>query len=88
MSGQITSFQDDFAHIVALIRDARSRAFAKVNAELIMLYFNIGKIISQKVESAQWGTAVVDELAQFIKENHPDSRGFTRRGLYRMKQFY
>ncbi len=88
MGGQITSFQDDFAHIVALIRDARSRAFAKVNAELIMLYFNIGKIISQKVESAQWGTAVVDELAQFIKENHPDSRGFTRRGLYRMKQFY
>jgi len=40
------------------------------------------------VENAQWGTAVVDNLAKFIKEKHPEIKGFTRRGLYRMKQFY
>lgn len=30
----------------------------------------------------------MDRLAQFIRENHPEIKGFTRRGLYRMKQFY
>ncbi|MFQ5640985.1 MAG: YhcG family protein [bacterium] len=52
------------------------------------MYYNVGKFVSEKVASAEWGTAVVDRLAQFIRENHPEIKGFTRRGLYRMKQFY
>lgn len=79
---------DDFSHVVAMIREARTRAYAKVNEELINLYYNVGKFVSEKVASAEWGTAVVDRLAQFIRENHPEIKGFTRRGLYRMKQFY
>jgi predicted nuclease of restriction endonuclease-like (RecB) superfamily len=31
---------------------------------------------------------VVDGLAQYIEENHSEFKGFNRRGLYRMKQFY
>jgi len=30
----------------------------------------------------------VQRLADFFKENYPDLKGFNRRGLYRMKQFY
>ena len=78
----------DFNKIIQLINDARKRAFIKVNEELINLYWNVGKIISKKVENANWGAGVVDELANFIKEKNPDIRSFNRRGLYRMKQFY
>ena len=78
----------DFNNIVQLINDARKRAFISINEELINLYWNVGKIISEKVENAHWGAGVVDELANFIKENRPDINGFNRRGLYRMKQFY
>ena len=78
----------DFNKIVQLINDARQRAFIKVNEELINLYWNVGKIISEKVENANWGAGVVDELANFIKEYFPEIKGFNRRGLYRMKQFY
>ena len=88
MSDKISPLIDDFNHIVSLIQTARANAYAKVNEELINLYFNVGKFVSQKVENAEWGTGVVDKLAQFIRENHPDIKGFTRRGLYRMKQFY
>ena len=88
MNNNIISHINDFNHIVSLIRTARDNAFAKVNEELIKLYFNVGKFVSEKVENAEWGTAVVDNLAKFIKENHPEIKGFTRRGLYRMKQFY
>ncbi|MFH1320562.1 MAG: DUF1016 N-terminal domain-containing protein [Bacteroidota bacterium] len=78
----------DFNKIVQLINDARRRAFIRVNEELINLYWNVGKIISLKVENANWGAGVVDELANYIKEKQPDIKGFNRRGLYRMKQFY
>ena len=30
----------------------------------------------------------VREIADFFAENYPDLKGFNRRGLYRMKQFY
>lgn len=82
------SFEKDFSRIVSLIQTARNRAMQKVNEELINLHFSVGKIVSEKVERAEWGTAVVDELARYIKANNPDIRGFSRRGLYRMKQFY
>ncbi len=48
----------------------------------------MGKFVSEKVERAEWGEGVVDRLAQFINDNHPEIKGFNRRGLYRMKQFY
>ena len=88
MNNEISRHVEDFNYIIAMIQKARFRAYAKVNEELINLYFNVGKFVSQKVENAEWGTGVVDKLAQFIRENHPDIKGFTRRGLYRMKQFY
>ena len=71
-----------------MIREARIRAYAKVNEELINLYYNVGKFVSEKVASAEWGAGAVDNLAQFINENYPEIKGFNRRGLYRMKQFY
>ena len=88
MNKRNPAYFDDFNRIVAMIRDARARAYAKVNEELINLYFNVGKFVSEKVANAEWGSGVVEQLALFIKENHPEIKGFTRRGLYRMKQFY
>lgn len=78
----------DFAEIVQLIQKARTNALKNVNTELIDLYWQIGKYISQKVEREEWGKGVVDQLAQYLKTNHPVLKGFTRRNLYRMKQFY
>ena len=75
-------------HIDFRAQEARGRAYARVNEELITLYYNVGKFVSEKVERAEWGEGVVDRLAQFITDNHPGIKGFTRRGFYRMKQFY
>ena len=78
----------EFEQIVRLIEDSRSRALRQVNAELVTLYFEIGQIVSERVANGVWGEKTVDELADFIKAKMPELRGFTRRGLYRMKQFY
>jgi predicted nuclease of restriction endonuclease-like (RecB) superfamily len=78
----------DFINVVNLIQEARDNAIRKVNEELILLYWNVGKYISEQLESQKWGSSYVDELASFISENCPEVKGFNRRGLYRMKQFY
>lgn len=81
-------FDNQFAEIVKMIHQARYNAIKNVNTELIKLYWNIGEYISKKLESAEWGDAVVDNLAVYIQTKHAEFKGFTRRGLYRMRQFY
>ncbi len=77
-----------FVEVVSMIKQARYNAIKNVNSELVKLYWNIGEYISKKLASSEWGDAVVDGLAEYIQENHPEFKGFTRRGFYRMRQFY
>lgn len=77
-----------FNEVVGIIEKARERAYRKVNEELILMYRDIGKYISEHAEIAAYGDSFVDGLADFFAKNYPDLKGFTRRGLYRMKQFY
>ncbi len=77
-----------FNEVVGIIEKARERAYRKVNEELILMYRDIGKYISEHAENAAYGDSFVDGLADFFAKNYPDLKGFNRRGLYRMKQFY
>jgi len=79
---------DGFAPVIALIQAARGRAYQAVNTTLIDLYWQIGEHISQKIAAAEWGDGVVDQLAAHIAQTQPGLRGFTRRNLFRMRQFY
>jgi predicted nuclease of restriction endonuclease-like (RecB) superfamily len=77
-----------FSEIARLIEASRERALQAVNTALIGLYWEVGRIISGKIEAAEWGDAVVDRLAAFLAQTEPGLRGFTRRNLFRMRQFY
>jgi predicted nuclease of restriction endonuclease-like (RecB) superfamily len=77
-----------FAEVVGLIEQARQRAYQAVNSELVGLYWRIGEYISAKLAAAVWGEGVVDSLAQHLARTMPGQRGFTRRNLFRMRQFF
>lgn len=77
-----------FEEIVTIVENAKDRAYRKVNEELILMYQEIGKYISKKTEEAAYGSGFVDNVAEFFSTNYPELKGFNRRGLYRMKQFY
>ncbi|SEG40729.1 PDDEXK nuclease domain-containing protein [Algoriphagus boritolerans] len=77
-----------FTQIVLLIQEARGKAISAVNTELINVYWKVGAYISLQLQQAVWGEKTVTELAAYIKKSHPEIKGFERRGLYRMKQFY
>ncbi len=77
-----------FDEVLALIEAARGRAYRAVNTELVTLYWQIGEYISKKIKSAEWGDGVVDELVNTIAREYPGVRGYTRRNLFRMRQFF
>ena len=84
----LTPYNEHFGKVVDIIESAKERAYRKVNEELILMYRDIGEYISVHSETAEYGDAFVQKLADFFAANYPDLKGFNRRGLYRMKQFY
>ena len=82
------TYKQDFEHILTLITEARNRVYSKANNELVLLYFNVGKVVSDRVNTGKWGENIVQKLSEFILSKVPNLSGFNRRGLYRMKQFF
>ena len=82
------SKEKHFLEIVHLIKSAQNNAVTSINVEMINLYWNVGQYISSQLACAVWGNKTIDELAVFIQRKYPEIKGFNRRGLYRMKQFF
>ena len=84
----MNELDNTFAEITQIIEEARSNAYRKVNEELILMYGKVGQFLSEKSKEASYGDGYMDSLADYIKNHFPGIKGFNRRGLYRMKQFY
>ena len=66
------------------IKSAQYQAAVSVNRELIMLYYNIGKIIN---EHKTWGNKFIENLAADIRISFPDTKGYSIRNLKYMAKF-
>ncbi len=80
--------KNNFEDIILIVEAAKQRAIKAVNTELIKMYAEVGKYLSELCEESSFGDKVIDEVAAYIAEKAPSIKGFNRRGLYRMKQFY
>lgn len=78
----------DFANIVLLIDAHRKSTFKKINEELVSMCWEIGEILSKKLETNEWGDKTIDSLSKYIRIEYRSLKGFSRDGLYRMAQFY
>ena len=88
MSNELTHNPGRFDEVIHIIDSARSRAMKAVNAELIQMYWSVGEYLSELCTSAEFGDKIIDDVAAYIAKENPGVKGFNRRGLYRMKQFY
>jgi predicted nuclease of restriction endonuclease-like (RecB) superfamily len=73
--------------IKARVHASRIRAAVSVNRELILLYWEIGRLILQRQETEGWGAKVIDRLAADLGREFPDQRGFSARNLKYMRKF-
>lgn len=70
------------------IKSARIKVALSVNSQLIELYWEIGKDISEKTKNAGWGSGVIEQISTDLKHEFPEMKGFSRRNLYAIKQWY
>jgi predicted nuclease of restriction endonuclease-like (RecB) superfamily len=75
------------ADIKQKVRQAQYDALKVVNTQLINLYWEIGKSISEK-QSENWGKAVVPMLSKELQKEFPGISGFSTTNLWLMAQFY
>lgn len=80
--------QPQFAEVLTLIQTAQQKVITTTNQELIKLYWSIGKYISDRITASEWGQKTIEQLAVFIQAQEPGIKGFEKRNLYRMRQFY
>ncbi len=77
-----------FGDIKQRIRQSQTRAMLAVNAELIRLYWDIGRLIDARQESEGWGFQVIPKLSIDIRNELPEEKGFSERNIKRMLAFY
>lgn len=70
------------------IQQAQTRAMLAVNAELVQLYWDIGRIIAARQQQEGWGAAVVPRLSRELLNELPEVKGFSERNIKRMLAFY
>lgn len=70
------------------IISARLRAAQGLSQTLMELYWDIGKEIVKKQSEASWGDGLVERLAADLKKDFSEMKGFSRRNLYAIRQWY
>ena len=69
------------------IHRAQMKAALAVNAELTLLYWQIGQDILDRQAREGWGSKVIARLAKDLKQALPGVRGFSRTNLMYMRAF-
>ena len=75
------------AAIKSRIEQERLRIVLSANAAMVLLYWDIGRMILERQESAGWGAKVIDRLAADLREAYLDMKGFSPRNLKYMRAF-
>jgi predicted nuclease of restriction endonuclease-like (RecB) superfamily len=84
----LTQKETEFNEIISIIERSRENTFRAVNREMISMYWDIGRYISEKTISENWGKSIVKEFSQYIQSNFNGIKGFSPQNIWRMKQFY
>ena len=84
-STEYQSFRDE---ITKRIRSAQYEALKAVNKEMIALYWEIGRRITEQQKLLGWGKSVVENLSKDIQKEFPGIKGFGVSNMWDMARFY
>ena len=91
MGKEMAMMPADYVQWLADIKNrvsaARHKAALAVNAELVSLYWHIGRDILQRQAAQGWGSKVIDRLGRDLREAFPEMKGFSTRNLKYMRAF-
>jgi hypothetical protein len=65
--------------VKARIQSAQTRAVIAANAELVRLYWDIGRLIGERQKKEGWGASVIPRLSNKLRNELPELKGFSER---------
>jgi predicted nuclease of restriction endonuclease-like (RecB) superfamily len=81
----------DYAKTLAAIKhrihQERLRVVLAANSAMVLLYWDIGRMILDRQERSGWGAKVIDRLSADLREAFADLKGFSPRNLRYMRTF-
>mgnify|MGYP002574135884 FL=1 len=79
---------DAFVHAVGSeIEQAKVRLITAANAQMLFHYWKMGNYILYQQNLYGWGGKIINKLAQAIRFNYPEKKGYSVRNLSYMCQF-
>lgn len=88
MTNDLTQYASLLSEIKSRIGRAQARAALSANREMLALYWDIGRLITERQAREGWGTSVIPRLSKDLKNELPGLKGFSERNIDRMLQFY
>lgn len=82
------NYKNWLVELKSKIQQSQIKAALAVNSQLIGLYWDLGKQIVEKQETANWGSGFIKQLSKDLKEEFPEMGGFSAKNLYRVRNFY
>jgi len=70
------------------IQTAQFQVVKPITKEHIELYWKIGKIILEKQNDEGWGKSIVEKISKDLRQDYPESSGYSARNLWDMRRFY
>ena len=88
MSDELQIREQQFEEIRNVILLHRSKALQNVNEESLLMSWQVGQMVSNRLKSKEWGSKVVAQLSEYLRSQDPSLKGYSRRNLYNMVLFY
>lgn len=87
MSNELAFYGELLGEIKNRIRQAQVKAVLSVNAEMILLYWDVGRMIHLRQQQEGWGAGVIPRLSRDIRNELPELKGFSERNIGSMIRF-
>jgi len=69
-------------------KQAQIKATVQVNQELLQYYWKLGAQIVERQQQSHWGSKFLNQLSQDLMAEFPDIKGFSKRNLELVRQWY
>lgn len=86
-AGLPRDYAETLGEIKQRIQAERLRVVLAANTAMVLLYWDIGRMILDRQERAGWGAKVIDRLAADLRAAYPDMKGLSPRNLKYMRAF-
>ena len=87
-SNIILSQEQQFDEVINIILQHQGRASRAVNEEMLLMAWNVGGYVSNKLKTEEWGSKGVTQFSEYIRTKQPKLKGYSRSSIYNMVLFY